>query len=109
MIEINTENFESEVIHSESDVLVSFTARWCGFCNNTEKMLASTEHELRDIKFCAVDIEKNSSLAKKYAVRGVPTTLFFSSGELKNRKTGALTKAEVYALAVRKPHQTADI
>lgn len=109
MIEINTESFESEVIRSESDVMVTFTAQWCGFCKNTEKMLSATEHELKDVKFCEVDIEKSGELASKYAVRGVPTTLFFSDGTMKNRKTGALTKAEVYTLAGRKPLQTADI
>ena len=109
MTEINTENFESEVIRSESDVMVTFTAQWCGFCKSTLKMLADTEHELKEIKFFMVDIEKNNELAKKYSVRGVPTTLFFSSGTMKNRKTGALTKAEVYALAGRKSLKTADI
>lgn len=102
MTEINTENFESEVIRSKADVMVSFTADWCGFCNNTMKMLSATERELKDVRFLFADIEKNPDLAKKYSVRGVPTTLFFKDGEMKNRKTGALTKAEVYALAGRK-------
>ncbi len=109
MTEINAENFVSEVIKSKSDVLVAFTAQWCGFCKNTEKMLSATEQELKDVKFMTVDIEKNSELAREYSVRGVPTTLFFSGGTMKNRRTGALTKAEVYALADRKSLKTADI
>lgn len=109
MTGINTENFKSAVINSEADVLVAFTAQWCGFCKNTEKMLCATEQELKDVKFFVIDIEKCPELAKEYNVRGVPTTLFFSNGELKNRKTGALTKAEVYALADRKNLKTADM
>lgn len=109
MKEINTDEFEAEVIRSKSDVLVAFTAPWCGFCKNTEKMLSATEQELADVKFCKLDIEQNSEIAKKYNVRGVPTTLFFKEGTMKNRRTGALTKAEVYALAERKPLKTTQV
>lgn len=109
MREINSDNFEEEVLRSEDDVLLAFTAGWCGFCKNTEKMLSVTEKELKDVKFFTADIEKTPDLAKKYSVRGVPTTLYFSKGVMKNRRTGALTKAEVYDLAERKSLKTTEV
>lgn len=108
MKEINSENFEAEVLSKKEDSLLVFTANWCGFCKSTRRMLADAEKELKDVKFFTADIEKTTDLAKRYSVRGVPTTLFFKDGAVKNRRTGALTKAEVYALAERKPLQTTE-
>ena len=109
MRKISSEDFEREVINSKSRVLVTFTADWCGFCKGTLTVLKDAEKELEDIEFLVTDIEECSDLAKKYNVRGVPTTMYFSMGEVKARKTGALTKAEIYKLINKTPVQKAQI
>lgn len=109
MREIGSQEFEGEVINSKSDGVVTFTAPWCGFCKGTETVLKTVAEELSDVKFYVMNIEENPDLAKKYNVRGVPTTLFVSHGEVKARKTGALTKAEIYKLINKTPVQKAQI
>ena len=104
MIQIRTEDFEKEVINSEAPVVVEFTADWCGICKRSEKMFSDAEKEFFDVKFCCVDIEKSKELTAKYSVKGVPTTFVFVDGDIKSRKTGALTKGNLYAMLGRKPH-----
>lgn len=98
MIQVGTEDFEKEVIKCEGTVLVEFTADWCGICKRSEKLMSAVERKLADIKFCFADIEKNRELAEKFSVKGVPTTLVFKNGELSARKTGALTKGDLYSM-----------
>lgn len=102
MTELSTEDFEKEVINSEATVLVEFTADWCGICKRSEKLMNAVEREFSDVKFCFVDIEKDKELAGKFSVKGVPTTLVFKGGELSKRKTGALTKGELYSMLGKK-------
>lgn len=103
MLQIGTENFENEVTGHEGTVLVEFTADWCGICKRSEKIFAVAEKEFPEIKFCFVDIEKDKELTEKFSVRGVPTTLVFKNGGLSARKTGALTKGELYSMLSEEP------
>lgn len=98
MIQVGTEDFEKEVIKDEGTVLVEFTADWCGICKRSEKVFAVVQKELPDVKFCFVDIEKDKELAEKFSIKGVPTTLIFKDGGLSARRTGALTKGDLYEM-----------
>lgn len=98
MLQIGTEDFEKEVVKCEGTVLVEFTADWCGICKRSEKMFYAVEKELPDVKFCCVDIETDRELSEKFSVKGVPTTFVFKGGEVKARKTGALTKGDLYSM-----------
>lgn len=105
MIELTTENFEAEVRRCAAPVYVVFTAEWCGFCHGMVRLLDKVQHELTDVKFCSVDMDKCPELTAKYSIRRVPTSLVFKGGELVNKQTGQLTKAEVYELLNRSPKE----
>ena len=40
-----------------------------------------------------VDVEENNDLAEKYAIRSVPTIIFFKDGEMVDKQVGAVPKA----------------
>ena len=103
MIQVTAEDFEKKVMSSETAVVVEFTADWCGVCKRSQGLMDILEKELSDVKFFFVDIEKDRGLAEKYTVKGVPTTFVFERGEQKARKTGALTKGDLYSMLGRKP------
>ena len=98
MIQVGTDDFEKEVIKDEGTVLVEFTAVWCSVCKRTEKIFSAVEKEQPDVKFCFVDIEKDKELAEKFSIKGVPTTFVFKNGGLSARRTGALTKGDLYEM-----------
>ncbi len=93
-IEITDDNFEQEVINSETPVLVDFWADWCGPC----KMIAPMVDELADeyegqVKFAKLDVDANPKSAMTYGVRGIPTLLIFQGGEAVKQVVGAVPKS----------------
>lgn len=81
MLELNKENFESEVLEAEGYVLVDFWSQGCEPC----KALMPSVHELADkygdkLKFTALDTTKARRLAIKQKVLGLPTIAIYKDG-----------------------------
>lgn len=93
---VNVNNFENEVLKAEIPVLVDFWATWCGPC----RMLAPTVSAIAEkyagkVKVCKCDIDENIPLAEKYGIEVIPTLILFEKGEIKARKIGLVSQAEI--------------
>ncbi|MFD2564386.1 thioredoxin [Aquimarina rubra] len=86
----------SNIIDSETPVLVDFYADWCGPCKVLAPILKEVKDELgAAIKIVKIDVDKNQPLAAKYQVRGVPTMLLFKEGKQLWRQSGVLQKNDI--------------
>ena len=83
-----------EVLSSNTVVVADFWAEWCGPCKMVgpfiEQLAAEYEGKAAIGK---IDIEENDDLATKYAIRNIPTVLFFKNGEVVDKMVGAAPKA----------------
>ena len=88
--------FETDVLASETPVLVDFWAEWCGPCKAIGPALEEISESLGDkITIAKLNIDENPSTPQAYNVRGIPTLLIFKNGEVIAEKIGASPKSEL--------------
>tara|TARA_Y100001934_G_C11789473_1_gene511989 strand:+ start:130 stop:456 length:327 start_codon:yes stop_codon:yes gene_type:complete len=97
--EYSTNDFKSEVVESDTPVLVDFWAEWCGPC----KVIAPVVEELAKdyegkIKFGKVNVDDHNMVASEYGVRSIPTLLIFKNGAVVNQIVGAVPKEKITAI-----------
>jgi thioredoxin 1 len=89
MVIINTDNFESEVVKSEQPVVVDLWGPKCGPCLALmPDVEALAEKYNGKIKFAKLNVMENRRLCITLKVMGIPTFLFYTKGEQKERITG---------------------
>ena len=83
----------SELIQSDTPVLVDFYADWCGPCKAMnpviQEVARATQGKARVIK---VDIDKSVQAANAYQVQAVPTFIIFKKGNIVWRHSGMIDK-----------------
>tara|TARA_B100000886_G_scaffold150754_1_gene102470 strand:+ start:3654 stop:3974 length:321 start_codon:yes stop_codon:yes gene_type:complete len=94
-VNVTDENFEAEVIKSEKPVIVDFWAPWCGPCTTISPVLEEISNEMPEVVIAKLNIDEELNTGVKYGIRGIPTMLLFSGGELKSTKVGATTKSNI--------------
>ena len=92
MIEINSDSFEQEVLHSSQPVLIDFWGPQCGPCLALmPKVEALTERYGDKVKITKVEAPKNRRLCLTLKVISLPTFLFFKNGKEVDRLSGDIT------------------
>ena len=96
-INVTKENFDAEVISSDTDVLVDFWATWCGPC----RMLAPILSEIADegkIKVCKVNVDEEPELADRFRIEAIPAVYAFRKGKNIGKNIGYTDKETLLAL-----------
>ena len=91
--QVDSSNFQSDVLGSDVPVVVDFWAEWCGPC----KMIGPHLEEISDemsgkVKITKVNIDENPDIAAQYGVRSIPTLVLFKDGEPASIQVGAKPK-----------------
>jgi thioredoxin len=82
VLEVNEQNFETEVLKSEKPVLVDFWAPWCGPCRMMHPVIESLSEEYEGKAVIArCNVDDNPAVAGRYTVTAIPTMILFKGGE----------------------------
>ncbi len=96
ILAVDDNNFENEVINSDSPVLVDFWAEWCGPCKTLLPVVEELAGELGDkVKVVKINIEDAPDTPTKYGLRGVPTLMIFKDGKVVDTRVGGMPKAQL--------------
>ena len=98
VININNNNFQGEVMHSEKLVLLDFWASWCGPCRMVSPIVDEIAAERSDIKVGKINVDEQPELAAQFGVMSIPTLFVMKNGKVVNQAVGARPKAQILAM-----------
>lgn len=95
-MEITKNNYEKEVVQSNSSVLLDFWATWCGPC----RMIAGEIEKISEkyegnIKVGKINVDEEPYLCEKFSIDVIPTLVYLEKGEEKKRFSGYITYDEI--------------
>ena len=95
-LDVTAQTFDSEVIHSETPVLVDFWAEWCGPCHAVAPVLDRiADEQAGALKLVKVNIDNENELAQRYGVASIPTMILFKDGQPSAAVIGAQPKGAI--------------
>ena len=81
-ITVSEENFKQEVLESTQPVLVDFWADWCAPCHQIAPLIEELADQFEgQARIAKIDVDANPGLAQTYAIRSIPSLLFFRDGK----------------------------
>jgi|SRR5690554_1384157 len=84
MVELKDDSLQ-QFITDEKDVIVQFSAGWCGNCRLMKPRFKKLASETEGYKFVLVDAEKFPESRKMANVDNLPTFATFKGGEFVNQ------------------------
>ena len=98
VITITKDNFKSEVLESDKQVLLDFWATWCGPCRMVSPIVDEISEERRDIKVGKINVDEQMELAQQFRIVSIPTLVVMKDGQIANKAVGAMPKEDILAL-----------
>ena len=91
VLELNSSNYEKEVLKSGIPVIVDHWASWCGPCmmlTPVFERLAGAAEFKNKLKFAKLNVDVNEVISGQNGVRGIPCIIVFSKGKEVGRIVG---------------------
>jgi len=88
--QLNSAEFDKEVLKSQTPAVVDFYADWCGPCRMVSPIIEQLSKEYSGkVKFVKVNTDENPDVAMKYGIMSIPTIMVFKNGQVASTVIGA--------------------
>lgn len=98
IIKVDSNNFNEEVLNTDTRVLIDFNADWCGPCRMIAPILEEISNKNDKIKIVSINVDDNEDLAREYNVFSIPCLVLIENGKEINRSIGLKSKVELEKL-----------
>ena len=97
-INIDLNNFQSEVMNSDKPVLLDFWAPWCGPCRMVLPIVEEIARERGDIQVGKINVDEQPELAGSFGVMSIPHLVVMKEGKVVNQAMGARPKSAILGM-----------
>jgi len=92
-IHLTERSFDEALVSTGGLAMVDFWAEWCGPCRAIAPVLEElAEASEGRVTLMKVNVDENHGLAVRYAIRSIPTIVFFRDGAVVDRVVGAVPR-----------------
>lgn len=95
VIELTSENFNSEVLECDKTVLIDFWASWCAPCRMLSPVVDEIAEENTQIKVCKVNVDKEGELAAAFRVSSIPMLVVIKDRKVVETSVGVVPKQKI--------------
>jgi thioredoxin 1 len=96
IVKISDADFTGRVLGAQNLSVVDFWATWCVPCRRLDDILEEMAREYDGkVSFYKVDVNESAGTASRFAVRSIPTLLFFHEGEVVDQAIGSVSRQDL--------------
>ncbi len=99
VLHVTDDEFDNKVVGNSLPCLVDFWAPWCGPCKAIGPVIEELAEEFDGkVQIAKMNVDDNPATPGKFGIRAIPTLILFKDGEVVDKITGAVGKAQLNEL-----------